>query len=150
LLVLNGTTVAYEVKTDYDDLTRLSGQLSAYLSVFDRVNVVCAPDLVQQVLLSVDERVGVISLNPKGSLSIKRAWKSNVENIRPEAIFDLLRAPEYVAAVRQLFGVAPDVPNTQRRKIYLAYFKTLAPKVAHEVLLESLRNRFSDKQPELV
>lgn len=150
LLVLNGTTVAYEVKTDYDALTRLPNQLDAYLSVFDRINVVCAPDFAEQILSLIDERVGVISLNPKGSLSIRRQWKSNTENIRPEAVFDLLRAPEYIAAVRQLFGVAPNVPNTQRRKVYLDYFRTLSPKMAHEVLLESLRVRFSDRQPELV
>jgi len=150
LLVLNGTTVAYEVKTDYDDLARLPRQMAAYLSVFDRINVVCAPDLAERVLSLVDQRVGVVSLNPKGSLAVRRSWESNADKVCPEAIFNLLRAPEYIAAVRRLFGVSPEVPNTQRRKVYLGYFRTLPPKIAHRILLESLRTRLLDPQPERV
>jgi hypothetical protein len=150
LLVINGTTVAYEIKTGYDHLERLPSQMEAYLSVFDRVNVVCDPAFIDSVKSLVDERIGILSLTPRGSLSVARSSTSNVRNVDPVAIFNVLRATEYVPAVRKLFGVALEVPNTQRRRAHLDYFKTLPSSVAHEVLLRSLRDRFSDRQPRLV
>src|ERR1700734_493099 len=45
LLVINGTSVAYEIKTKYDHLERLPVQTSVYSFAFERVNVVCDPSL---------------------------------------------------------------------------------------------------------
>ncbi|MDO8434349.1 MAG: sce7726 family protein [Candidatus Binatus sp.] len=150
LLVINGTTVAYEIKTGYDDLERLPVQMAAYLSVFDRVSVVCDPAFVDRVKSVVDERIGIVALTPNGSMPNIRPSISNVENVDPVATFDLLRATEYVPEAQRLFGVMLDVPNTQRRRAYLEYFKTLSSEVAHDVLLRSLRARFADRQSHLV
>lgn len=150
LLVVNGTTEAYEVKTRYDDLARLVAQTAAYLTVFDRVNVVCDPAYAGPVRSLVDARVGIISLTAKGSLCVERDCTPNAKNLDPESVFDLLRSAEYVDVVRRLFQVRLNVPNTQRRRAHLAYFKTLDPRAAHAVLVQSLRRRFSDRQSPLV
>jgi hypothetical protein len=150
LLVINGTTIAYEIKTSYDNLDRLPSQIAAYLSIFDRVNVVCDPAFIDPVESIVDQRVGILALTERGSLPVVRPSAPNMQNINPVAVFDLLRAEEYVSAVQRLFGVRLNVPNTQRRRVHLAYFQTLPSSVAHEVLLHSLRVRFSDRKAELV
>ena len=150
LLVINGTTEAYEVKTGYDDLERLPVQTTAYLSVFDRVNVVCDPVFVEQVKQLVDSKVGIMAFTAEGKFHTERLSTSNAHAINPVAIFDVLRAPEYVDAVRSSFGVNLDVPNTQRRRAHLAYFKTLEPSAAHDLLVKHLRLRFADQQPDLV
>jgi hypothetical protein len=150
LLVINGTTVAYEIKTGYDNLERLATQTAAYLTVFDRVNIVCDPAFVERAKSLVDERVGVFSLTSQGTLRIERPWISNANNVDPSAIFELLRAPEYVRTIRRQFGVVLNVPNTERRRVHLEYFRRLSPSAAHEILVNALRVRFADRQPELV
>lgn len=150
LLVVNATTVAYEVKTQYDDLARLPAQTAAYMSVFDRVNVVCDPTFLEQIRSLVDERVGIIVFTSAGSMRIDRPSVQNTGSVNPTAIFDVLRMSEYVDAVRSLFGAAPSVPNTERRRTYREYFKRLSPQTAHQVLVKCLRARFADREAERV
>lgn len=40
LMILNGTSSVYEIKTDLDDFARLAGQLESYMTRADRVHVV--------------------------------------------------------------------------------------------------------------
>jgi hypothetical protein len=150
LLLVNGTTVAYEIKTEYDRLERIPAQMLAYLSVFDHVNVVCDPSFVDRIRSLIDERVGVWSLTAEGTFHIERESASNLERIDPSAVFNLLHTSEYVTAVRRILGVAPDVPNTQRRKTYLNLFRTLPAEVAHNILVESLHARFAENAPDAV
>lgn len=39
-VVLNGTSTVYEIKTEFDNLSRLPQQLTDYSKVFDHINVV--------------------------------------------------------------------------------------------------------------
>jgi len=51
---------AYEIKSDFDSLKRLNGQLEIFTSVFDKVTVVCSPKYTKDVLKKIDNNVEVI------------------------------------------------------------------------------------------
>ncbi|MDB5040912.1 MAG: hypothetical protein JWN27_1638 [Candidatus Eremiobacteraeota bacterium] len=142
LLVVNGTTTVYEVKTRYDVLDRLPYQLTTYLEVFDRVIVVADAVHVSKILAEADERVGVISFTARGTFHVERAWTSNSSRVVPATIFDCLHVPEYTSAVKRVTGFAPEVPNTRRHRVYRALFETLSPGQAHRVLVDALRSRY--------
>ncbi|MBO5143665.1 MAG: sce7726 family protein, partial [Clostridia bacterium] len=48
LCKINGTSIAYEIKTDLDNYTRLPKQIEDYNKVFDQVYVICSEDSVEE------------------------------------------------------------------------------------------------------
>jgi len=57
LVVANGKLHAFEIKSDFDSLRRLQGQVETYLSRFDKVTVVCTPKFAQLVRDCTESRV---------------------------------------------------------------------------------------------
>jgi hypothetical protein len=144
LVVVNGTTTAYEIKTAYDSLERLARQIEAALRVFDRVVVVCDSKHVAAVDTLVGHLgVGVLSYTGRGTFRVEQRWISNVELVQPRAIFDCLRAKEYIPALRAVIGSVPVVPNTLTYRTFAPMFATLSSTTAHGILVKSLRKRFA-------
>lgn len=46
---INGTSIAYEIKTDLDNLQRLNKQLTDYLQVFEKVYVICSEGKAEKI-----------------------------------------------------------------------------------------------------
>jgi hypothetical protein len=144
VVVVNGTTTAYEVKTQYDSGRRLSTQTSDYLKVFDRVYLVAHHSLVERLSGTLDDRVGVISMNDNGAMQTLLKAQSNAANVDPSSIFRCLRKPEYLKALRLEFGEAPDLPNGLINAASATAFSSLPSQVAHTHLVSALRSRTTD------
>jgi hypothetical protein len=144
VVVINGTTTCYEIKTDRDELRRLPHQVSAASLVFDRVYVTTTVRFAQAISddISIPRHVGIYCLTPDGRMRMLRRAVSNAHNVSPSAVFDCLRQSEYVSAVRRATGGVPNVPNT---KLYRAckelFLKHFGPREAHTVLARALRRR---------
>lgn len=104
LLIVNGTTTAYEIKTELDSLVRLEKQLLDYTRAFDKVYVVTYLEFVDKIkcFLKKNEvlnRVGIKVLEKDGNLKCLRKSKSFVKNFDKEIIFNCLLKKE-----REFFG----------------------------------------------
>lgn len=63
---------AYEIKSDFDSLNRLNGQLSAYTPRFDKTTVVCSQKFTHSVLSQTHDSVGVLEVaNRNGQITFK-------------------------------------------------------------------------------
>ena len=140
-VIVNGVATAYEIKSEFDSLKRTGAQVASYLRVFPRVNVVAAKGHIESLLSGLDPRVGVLEFTEAGAISCARRAIDNLENVEPDAIFDVLRMPEYKAAIRNEFGYVPDVPNTRIHAVCRELFNSIAPARAHGYLLEALKRR---------
>jgi hypothetical protein len=143
LLVANGTTTCYEIKTDRDELRRLRSQLTAALRVFDKVYVVTTPRHRDSVVSILDQmpRVGLYVLDPSTRLTRVRAATPNAAYVDVATIFDCLRQYEYAQAIQRKFGFVPSVPNTRFYSACKTLFASFAPTEAQKVLACSLRRR---------
>lgn len=143
VVVANGTTTCYEIKTDRDELRRLPNQLVAALSVFDKVYVVTTPRYLDATLeiISSQSQVGIFVLDASAKLVLMRRASSNIPQVDPKAIFDCLRRSEYVSALARRFGSVPAVPNTRIYSICKEMFSTLTPMDAHRIFTKSLQRR---------
>lgn len=56
---INGTSIAYEIKTDLDNFNRLDKQLNDYLQAFEEVYVICSNNRVNKVKAIILEEVGI-------------------------------------------------------------------------------------------
>ena len=86
VVILIGTSVAYEIKSERDSLARLERQVSEYVQVFDLVNVVIGENHVDATLSTVPDDVEVLVLSGRFKLKTVRAAKSNVTRLVPTKI----------------------------------------------------------------
>ena len=96
LCSINGHSVAYELKTKYDSLTRLQKQLDDYLKAFEYVYVVCSNEKTNKVLDIIPDCVGVYEYDDSKQnikfILIKKATISNYLN--RETQINILRKGE--------------------------------------------------------
>ncbi|WP_390899973.1 sce7726 family protein [Yersinia aleksiciae] len=76
--MFNGTSTAYEIKTELDSFDRLDSQLSSYQKVFEHVYIVIPPTKLKLAECSIPSNIGIIILTEKGNIvSHKLAYTSN-------------------------------------------------------------------------
>jgi len=141
IVILNGTSNAYEIKSGFDTLDRLGRQLKAYQLVFDRVNVITSEEQRDDVLASIPDEIGLLLLTQRQTISTVRAASSLRNGVSPAAIFDTLRQNEYLQILERQFGHVPDVPNGLLYQACRRLFCQLPSAVAHDEMLAALRAR---------
>lgn len=144
--VFNGTSTAYEIKTEFDSHRRLSTQTPAYMRAFDRVYVVTHPDMAERYASLVDERVGILCLTDRNSLRQVRAAVSDLSRIEPAVVYRMLRRQDVIGAVHEHFGVQPELPNGLIGRHYEALFARLTSLQAHDAIVSAMRARTTDKE----
>jgi hypothetical protein len=141
LLVLNGTSTVYEIKTDLDQFTRLNGQLRDYCTRADRVYVVTSDARAAAAETLVPNHVGILALKRSGALSTVRLATSNLDQIRHEHLFRMLRRNEAQALLHSRIGYTPDVPTGHLSERMRALFGELDIAEAHRLVVTQLRQR---------
>jgi hypothetical protein len=146
VVVLNGTSTVYEVKSERDSLARLVHQLEAYTRVFSRVCVISAEKHLPALIASAPAHVGIWQLNRRFQITQIRAATDGVDTTLPLAIFDSLRTDE-ARSVLLRYGIPiPPVPNTRLSAALRERFAGLTPRQAHDGMVQVLR-RSRNLQP---
>lgn len=141
VVLINGTSSVYEIKTELDSLDRLNSQLISYCRVFDRVYVVTHDTFANKLADSTADHIGILVLSDEYSFKEMRKAQSNKLSVSPESIFDSLRRDEYMQILKSTIGDVPNVPNTQIYAACKRLFCELTPEVAHDGMVAALRRR---------
>jgi hypothetical protein len=141
LAIINGTSTAFEIKTELDSPGRLDGQLDDYRKAFDLVFVIVPPNLAKRYELFTPSDVGLVTLAPDGTMTKLRESESHKCYIKPAVAFDVMRQAEYMAAVKERFGRVPSVPNSLAYRECKKLFCQLLPFEAHDAMIRQLRTR---------
>jgi hypothetical protein len=139
LVILNGTSTVYEVKSERDSLSRLERQVAAYAKVFARVYVIAGERHVAAVIASVPEEVGVLRLSNRRQISTLREAVDQADRTSPVAIFDSIRTLEARLVLESRGISVPVVPNTQLSSVLRQLFVKLDPREAHDGMVQVLR-----------
>lgn len=151
VVIANGTTTAYEVKTEYDSFSRLDGQLASYQEIFDRVYAIIPESKLSSLLKLVEPNIGVIVLTEEYTLSVYREAQSNIEFLSHEKIYSCLRKSEYEDIIIKHHGKLPDAKPAFVRKESFKLFTQLDSKTLHSEFTRCLKNRqLDDKSKKLV
>lgn len=113
VLVVNGTTSVYEIKTDLDNFDRLESQLSQYGTRAEYTTVVVSDSRASQIQTVLPPWVGVLALRKNGALASVRPPISRLDDVVPEHQFQMLRTEEarrVVATQRDVDIKAPTGP----------------------------------------
>lgn len=139
VVILNGTSVVYEIKSERDKLDRLERQLHEYLQIFGQVQVITGENHVHAVEEVVPDAVGIQILSNRYQISEYRPATPNVRNVSPDRIFESMQRREYSAVLRKYGIVVPDVPNTLIHRAAKELFVKLTPEQAHDGMVQVLK-----------
>lgn len=141
VVVFNGTSTVYEIKTDLDSFSRLGTQLADYCTRAEFVNVVVSEERAEAAAEHVPEHVGVLALRRTGAIRTVRDATSNLHQIRADHLFGTLRRAEAIDVLASN-DIVTDGPDPATRWAALRDgFATLDPAVAHAGAVAALRRR---------
>lgn len=146
VVVLNGTSTAYEIKSAYDSMDRLARQIAAYRQVFDRINVITSDSQLDKVSDVVGDDIGLMVLTDRNTIRTVQEPRSLKMSTRPTVIFDSLRKNEYEQIVKDHFGEVPMVSSARMYRACRELFCSLEPTVAHEAMVAALKNRGNSRR----
>ncbi|MCH7314001.1 sce7726 family protein [Acinetobacter sp. ANC 3882] len=138
LVLLNGCSTCYEIKTEYDSLNRLEDQLQSYIQLFEKVYVVCPSSLQPDVEAIIPHNVGIIVLTDNNTLrTIKEATSNNIFDIG--LMMKSLRKEEYLDIAENIYGLKIDVPNTQVFDLCFKILNKSDKDVINKLFLKTLK-----------
>jgi len=83
MVVVNGKSIAYEIKTEFDTFVRLEAQLTNYLKVFDKVIMIISENHLKKLELLLDEKfkcVGIYIFKNNKIMPYKKETENNSTN----------------------------------------------------------------------
>jgi len=139
VVILNGTSTAYEIKSERDSTSRLHNQVLDYRQVWATVNVVTSLRQAQDIRRLVPSDVGILVLTDRFSLRVEKEAITVPERISPTFLLDALRVEEAHAVLEMAGAERPRLPNTVVRSYLRAEFSRLDPTTAHNFAVETLK-----------
>jgi hypothetical protein len=139
VVILNGTSTVYEIKSERDSLARLARQVEAYGKVFAKTYVIAGENHTKAVLDSTATHVGVMQLTSRHSIREVREAHDRAEMICPLTVFDSIRIEEAKELLRILGRTVPSIPNTLLRAEMRKEFASLPPALVHSALVNVLK-----------
>lgn len=140
LVVLNGTSTVYEIKSERDTLRRLARQIENYSKVFERTYVVTSASKLHSLEHDLPEHVGIITLSRDYTLQTVREATTNWELIDTIAISRTMTIPEACAVLKRLNTPVPDVPNMLIRRAIDHAFKGLDARSCSQAFTSTLKS----------
>lgn len=118
LVLLNGESKVFEIKTEYDNPFRLQKQLKDYKTVFDKCYIVVPAEKLEDYLGKIDKIVGIVLLFAEsGRVRLEEYRKASPNyTLNKELLMSTLRTKEYECIVESLLGHLPAVANSQMYK----------------------------------
>lgn len=141
IAIYNGTSTAYEIKTELDTPRRLISQTSDYLRAFEYTYIVTHPNLAERYAENAHPYLGVMSVSSQGTLKKIKTASSNLENIDSNTIFRILRKSEFIAAAERVSGESVNLANGLIREHCQKIFVNLDIAEAHKIYVDTLKRR---------
>ncbi|GAA4069019.1 sce7726 family protein [Amphibacillus indicireducens] len=141
LCKINGTSIAYEIKTELDSPVRLESQMTDYFKTFEKVYLICSEKNLDKMYDKVPKECGIYTyyLTKTGRYVFKKkrnATKSN--RISPEIQLGTLTKRD----LETYFNCENESSkDSMIEKIGVAY----SNKEINQLFKRCLRNKFSDK-----
>jgi hypothetical protein len=147
IVLFNGSSKAFEIKTELDTDIRLKGQLQEYTKIFNKCYIITHESLIEKHL-KLSDNIGIIVLKEKqNSLIMKeiRKAKRNFE-VDAETLIRSIRTNEYQNIVKNHFGKLPQMDSFNMFEICKEKMKQIPNKQLHKLFIEEIKKRKSNTE----
>lgn len=141
IVIVNGNTVAYEIKTELDSFDRLPNQVNSYQTIYDKVNVVTHQAAVKTLIGKLDSNIGIMILDDNGILTEVHKASENNQLFDPEKAVLTLRQSELVTAYEKYIDKLPKMGTALIHSFCYDWYLTLDRNDAHIIFYEALKSR---------
>ena len=104
MVMFNGESKAFEIKTEYDTPRRLDKQMDDYKCFFDKCYIIVPENRLDEYYDIVESTTGIITMNwDNGHIILKEVRHAlRNEHFEPQALMSCLRTEEYKSIVLSL------------------------------------------------
>jgi hypothetical protein len=147
MVLFNGTSKAFEIKTELDSEKRLIGQLNDYTKIFKECYVVTHESLIEKYIIT-DEKIGIIAITKKGhSHRMEEIRKAVVsDEIDVNVLMRSIRTQEYKNIIVSYFGELPRVNGFRMFDECLLLMKQIPNNKLNDLFIAELKKRASNTQ----
>jgi hypothetical protein len=147
IVLFNGTSKAFEIKTELDSNKRLEGQLTDYRKIFKKCYVITHESLIEKYLQE-DEHIGVIELIERPKSLVMREVRAANENehIDADTLIRSIRTPEYKSIVKQYYGALPEMNSFNMFDTCRDLMKQIPNEQLNHLFIEELKKRKSNTE----
>lgn len=145
IVLFNGSSKAYEIKTELDSNIRLKGQLDDYKKIFNECYVITHESLVEKYLKE-DYNIGVIQLvqRPR-SIALEEVRPAHInEDIDVTTLMKSLRTSEYKNIVQAHLGELPQMNSFNMYNLCLEIMHEIPNKELNSLFLNEIKKRKSN------
>jgi hypothetical protein len=142
LVMFNGTSKAFEIKTELDSNKRLSGQLLDYRKLFKESYIVTHENLLDKYLKE-DDNVGLIILKQTSrSLKMVKVREAKINNsICFKTLMRVVRTNEYKNIVKEYYGFLPEMNSFNMFSICEDLISEIPTDVLNNLFITELKKR---------
>lgn len=145
MVMFNGVSKAFEIKTELDSDKRLNGQLADYRRIFQESYIVTHESLADKYYRLCDN-CGLIIYHKQGRkygmTEIKKAITHPEMDV--EVLMRSLRTDEYKNIVFKYFGILPQVNSFTMFETCEAWMKQIPPSTLHQLFIAEIKQRESN------
>ena len=140
LVLLNGTSKVFEIKTELDNTKRLVNQIIDYKKVFKEVYLVTHFSLEQKYLDSIPSDIGLMVLTEDFFFrTVREPLESS--SLDSMTMIKCLRKSEYSNVIRSWYGELPKVTDFKYFSTCLELFQRIPLLELHDLVINELKHR---------
>ena len=143
MVMFNGESKAFEIKTEYDTPRRLDKQMDDYKRFFDKCYIIVPEDKVDEYRDIVEPTTGIIAMNRNNGRIILKEFRDAEQNERFEfeALMSCLRTEEYKNIVLSLGASLEGVAGYDMYKYCYQVISKANPNKLREIFLCEIKKR---------
>ncbi len=141
LVMFNGNSKVFEIKTEFDSSVRLDLQLENYRKAFNQIFIII-PEKKLSTYIKYDQNIGLITFNNNDTkkFTLQREATNNKE-VDAETIINILHTNEYKSIVKSYFGELPVMTSFNQFKICCELIKKIPNIELNQKFIEQMKNR---------
>ena len=143
LVMFNGCSKIFEIKTELDSDSRLTLQLQNYEKAFNQIFLII-PKSKLTIYEKQDASIGLITYDPKSenTFSVYRKAKLNL-GIEPSIIMSILHTNEYKSIVRKYYGYLPQMTSFNQHKVCSKLIFDIPKDKLNKLFIDEVKKRIS-------
>lgn len=141
LVMFNGCSKIFEIKTELDSEARLSLQLNDYRKAFNEIYLII-PNSKINIYTKYDKSVGIITYdsNRENSFSFVRKAETN-SNIEVSSIMTILHSKEYKSIVKIHYGFLPNMTSFSQYNICRELIYNIPQEELNQLFIAEIKKR---------
>lgn len=145
IVLFNGTSKAFEIKTELDSNKRLVNQLADYSKIFKQCYIITHESLCEKYSQE-NEYVGIILLvKTQNGIELEEIRKAQENHhIDTDTLIRSIRTTEYKNIVQQYYGVLPTMTSFTMFEICSGLIRNIPDVELHKLFIGELKKRKSN------